>query len=68
MSERLNFDGLPDLSCAEYTLILPHDDACELIAGRVPHQVLVACISGIKALAEPIAETVTKPRRKGRAA
>lgn len=68
MSERLNFDSLPDLSCAEYTLILPHDDACELIAGRVPHQVLVACISGIKALAEPIAETVTKPRRKGRAA
>ena len=23
----------------EYTIILPHDDVCELIAGRVPHDV-----------------------------
>lgn len=61
--DRLDFDGLPDLSCAEYTIILPHDDVCELIAGRVPHQVMVACISGIKALTETPEETMTKPRR-----
>lgn len=66
--DRLDLDGLPDLSCAEYTIILPHADACELIAGRVPHDVTIACISGVKALYETPAESVGKPRRKGRAA
>ena len=66
--DRLDFDGLPDLSNAEYTIILPHDAACELIAGRVRQDVLIACISGVKALMETPAEAITKPRRKGRAA
>jgi hypothetical protein len=58
---------IPDLSTADYTIILPHDDACELIAGRVPHQVLVVLISAIKALHETPAEGVdTMKRRRAR--
>lgn len=52
---------------AEYTLIIPHDDACELIAGRVPQAVIVALISGIKALTETPAEglkSATSRRRR----
>lgn len=49
---------------AEYTLILPHADVCELIAGRVPRGVIVACLSAVKALTEPAEESVTRPRRR----
>lgn len=64
MSDRLDFDGLPDLSCAEYTIILPHDDLCELIAGRVPHDVLIACLSSVIALTETPADFVKRPRKR----
>ena len=62
--DRLDFDGLPDLSCAEYTIILPHEAACELIAGRVPHDVLIACLSSVIAITATPAESVTRPRKR----
>ena len=55
---------LPDLSNVEYTIILPHDVACELLQGRVPVDVLTAIISGVRAMLETPAETVKKPRRR----
>lgn len=55
----------------EYTLILPHDAACDLILGIVRHDVLVACISAVKALHETPAELIEslkqRKRRKTRA-
>ncbi len=60
----MRHDGLPDLSCAEYTIILPHDAACELIAGRVPHDVLIACLSSVIAITTPAAESVQRPRKR----
>lgn len=32
--DRLDFSEPPDLSNVEYTIILPHEQLCELIAGR----------------------------------
>lgn len=52
----------PDFD-ADYTLIVPHAQLCELIAGRVPHDVLIACVSCVRAITETPAETMTKPRR-----
>lgn len=51
----------------EYTIILPHDDVCELIAGRVPHDVLVACLSAVKAMTETPADGVDSMKRRTRA-
>ena len=62
--DRLDLDGLPDLSCAEYTIILPHEVVCELIAGRVPHDVLVACLSSVRALMSTPADVGTRPRKR----
>ena len=49
---------------ADYTFRLPHADVCELIAGRGPHDVVVLCLSAVRAITEPIQETMTKPKRK----
>lgn len=54
---------MSDTVQAEYTLVIPHEQTCELIQGRVPHDVLIACISAVKALHEPVAESVAKNRR-----
>ena len=51
---------------AEYTIIIPHDDACELIAGRVPHAVMVALISAVKALTETPAEGLESAKNRRR--
>lgn len=48
----------------EITLILPESEACDLIAGKVPHTVMVACISGLKAMHETPADFVSKPRKR----
>jgi hypothetical protein len=48
----------------EYTLIIPYAQACELIAGRVPQDVVIALISGIKAMHETPAETIESTKRR----
>lgn len=65
------FDEPRDSSLIDYHLIIPHDAVCELIAGRVRHDVLVACLSAVKAMHEPPAaflESERQKRRKGQAA
>ncbi len=52
---------------ADYTLVIPYAQACELIAGRVPHDVVIACISGIKAMQETPADFVESRTRRKRA-
>ena len=61
---KLDFGDLPDLSQAEYTIILPHEAACLLIQGTVRQDVRVACISAIKALIETPAESVARFNRR----
>ena len=60
--------SLPDLSSVHYTLVITHEELCELIAGRVPHDVLVMCLSGMIAMSEEPAEFVAKPKRRKKAA
>ena len=56
--------SLPDLCNVEYTIILPHDVACELLQGNVPVDVLTAILSGVRAMLETPAEAVKKRRRR----
>lgn len=48
----------------EYTLIIPHDDACALIAGTVPHDVMVACISAVRSLARTPEDVIRDMRER----
>jgi len=54
----------PDLSDVDYTIRLPHEDVCELIAGRVPQDVVVLLIGLVNGMQETPAEFVTKPKRR----
>ncbi len=60
----LDFDGPPDLSNVDYTIVIPHAQACELLQGNVPVDVLTAIISGMRAMSETPAEAIKKPRRR----
>lgn len=51
---------------SEYTVILSYEAACDLIAGRVPHELKVACISGIKSLSEEPAVSSKSRQRTNR--
>lgn len=64
MNRRNTGCALPPDFDADYTLIIPHAQLCELIAGRVPHDVMVACWSCVRAITETPAETMTKPTRR----
>lgn len=51
---------------AEYTIVLPHDDACALIRGEVPHDVMVACISAVRSLARTPEDVIRDMRERQR--
>lgn len=60
------FEERPDASLIDYTLVIPHDAVCELIRGVVPHDVLVVCISSVKAMHETPAGFVEATAQKRR--
>lgn len=62
-TDGLDFSEPPDLSGVDYTIVIPHDVACELLRGNVPVDVLTAIWSGIRAMTETPAEAIRKPRQ-----
>lgn len=57
-----------ELEHYEITLVVPKADALALVRGEVPHDVLVAVLSGIISLHEEPAEFVSKPKRRRKVA
>jgi hypothetical protein len=49
---------------ADYTIVIPHEQACELICGRIPHDVLISLLSAVRSLIDTPAKELPRRARK----